>query len=207
MPAAGVANPWTADDYVLSADEKTSIQARRRIHPSLPVQPHRAARIEHEYQRTGAWAYLAAWDIRRAHVFGRCEGTTGIAPFDRLVGPSHGHRPVSLRPPCLLDHGQRLLSSRCRAVERLRAKWPTIIPVHTPVHASWLNQIEIYFSIVQRKVLNPNDFASLNALEARLLHFQTHYSLAAKPFHWTFTRRDLAALLTRMHRAEQRMAA
>jgi hypothetical protein len=70
--------------------------------------------------------------------------------------------------------------------------------VHTPIHASWLNQVEIYFSIVQRKVLSPNDFNSLTALENRLLAFQDHYQSAAKPFQWRFTRRDLALLLEKL---------
>jgi hypothetical protein len=66
------------------------------------------------------------------------------------------------------------------------------------VHASWLNQIEIYFSIVQRKVLTPNDVGCLAALEDRLLRFQTHYEQVAKPFEWKFTRADLARLLARL---------
>jgi hypothetical protein len=70
--------------------------------------------------------------------------------------------------------------------------------VHTPIHASWLNQIEIYFSIVQRKVLTPNDFLSLAQLEHRLLDFQKHYQQTASPFQWTFTRKDLTALLTKL---------
>ena len=69
------------DEFVLSADEKTSIQARVRTHPTLPAKPHRPARVEHEYARAGAWAYLAALDVHRAKVFGRCEHTTGIEPF------------------------------------------------------------------------------------------------------------------------------
>lgn len=73
------------DEFVLSADEKTSIQARRRKHPSLPPRPGEPARVEHEYTRCGAWAYLAALDVHRAKLFGRCERTTGIVPFDRLV--------------------------------------------------------------------------------------------------------------------------
>ena len=77
----------------------------------------------------------------------------------------------------------------------------------TPTHASWLNQIEIYFSIVQRKVLNPNDFANLRDLEVRLLEFQTRYTLSATPFQWIFTRRDLSALLARLQRREHRLAA
>jgi hypothetical protein len=80
----------------------------------------------------------------------------------------------------------------------LRAAWPSLVLVPTPVHASWLNQIEIYFSIVQRKVLTPNDFASLAEVEDRLLRFQDHYQRAATPFQWTFTRQDLAALLANL---------
>jgi transposase len=194
-------------DCVVSADEKTSIQARRRVHPSLPTDTHRLARIEHEYERLGAWAYLAAWDVRRATVFGRCEPTTGIAAFDRLVAQVMAQRPyrTARRVFWIMDNGSAHRGAK--AAQRLQRQWPTIIPVFTPTHASWLNQIEVYFSIVQRKVLNPNDFASLRDLEARLLDFQTRYSVSAKPFHWTFTRRDLAALLTRLDHAERRQAA
>jgi DDE superfamily endonuclease len=81
---------------------------------------------------------------------------------------------------------------------RETAQWPNLLLVHTPVHASWLNQIEIYFSIVQRKVLTPNDFQSLNELEQRLLAFQRRYEETASPFQWTFTRKDLATLLTKI---------
>lgn len=77
--------PLQPDEFVISADEKTSIQARIRKHPSLPPRPGQPARIEHEYTRGGAWAYLAALDVHRAKVFGRCEQSTGIDPFDRLV--------------------------------------------------------------------------------------------------------------------------
>jgi len=73
--------PLGADEYVLSADEKTSIQARCHCHPTLPPGAARALRIEHEYDRGGALAYLAAWDVHQATLFGRCGPTTGIAPF------------------------------------------------------------------------------------------------------------------------------
>jgi transposase len=199
--------PLDGHDCVLSADEKTSIQARRRVHRSLPTQPHRATRIEHEYERMGAWAYLAAWDVRRATVFGRCEPKNGIAAFDRLVANVMAQRPyrTARRVFWIMDNGSAHRGAK--AVERLQRRWPTIVPVFTPTHASWLNQIEIYFSIVQRKVLNPNDFANLGHLEANLLQFQTRYTLSAKPFQWTFTRRDLAALLNRMRCAEDVVAA
>jgi hypothetical protein len=77
--------PLEANEYVVSADEKTSIQARNRCHRSQPAGQGRPVRVEHEYEREGALAYLAAWDVHRARLFGRCETKNGIEPFDRLV--------------------------------------------------------------------------------------------------------------------------
>lgn len=198
--------PLRQDEFVISADEKTSIQARRRIHPTAPPQPHRPVLVEHEYARCGAWAYIAALDVHHARVFGRCEAATGIAPFDRLV------EQVMTRPPYnearrvfwVVDNGS---SHRGAAsVARLQNKFRRLHLVHGPVHASWLNQIEIYFSIIQRKVLSPNDFPDLPALAERLLEFQYYWEATAKPFEWKFTRSDLAAMLSRCP-ATQREAA
>jgi hypothetical protein len=179
--------PLGRRDFVLSADEKTSIQARIRMHPPLAAAPGRCARIEHEYQRCGACAYLAAWDVHRAKLFGRCENTTGIQPFDRLVDQVISVEPYrsARRVFWITDNGSSHRGEK--ATNRLRAAWPSIVLVHTPLHASWLNQIEIYFSIVQRKLLTPNDFASLAELQERLLAFQDHYQQATCPFQWTFT--------------------
>ena len=85
-----------------------------------------------------------------------------------------------------------------KAVERVRSRWPNALLVHTPVHASWINQIEIYFSILERKVLTPNDFSSLSHLQQCLTDFQTHYQRTASPFQWTFTRKDLYVLLDKL---------
>ncbi len=151
-------------DFVLSADEKTSIQARKRKHPSLPAASGRPIYVEHEYARCGAWAYIAAWDVHRAKLFGRCERRNGIAAFDRLVAQVMGREPyrAARRVFWIVDNGS---SHRGKpALARLQARWPNIILVHTPVHASWLNQVETYFSIIQRKVLTPNDFPSLAAV-------------------------------------------
>ena len=185
-------------DFVLSADEKTSIQARRRIHASLPPASGRPALVEHEYERRGGWAYLAAWDVRRAKIFGRCETSTGIAPFDRLVEDVMGQEPYrsARRVFWIFDNGSSHRGQK--AVQRLQSRWSSIIPVHTPVHASWLNQVEIYFSIIQRKVLTPSDFSCLADLEAALLAFQYRYEKSAAPFRWTFTRADLATLMQRL---------
>jgi hypothetical protein len=183
---------------VLSADEKTSIQARRRKHPRLPPRPGRPARVEHEYSRAGAWAYLAALDVHRAKVFGRCEHTTGIQPFGRLVAQVMSQAPYcnARRVFWILDNGSSHRGRPC--VRRLQAAFPNLVPVHGPVHASWLNQIEIYFSIVQRKALTPDDFSSLQELEQRLLQFQAYYEQLATPFDWKFTRDDLARLINKL---------
>ena len=190
------------NDFVLSTDEKTSIQARRRLHATLPPAAGRAARVEHEYQRCGAWAYLAALDVHRVKLFGRCERSTGIAPFERLVAQVMSQPPYrgARRVFWIMDNGPSHRGASC--VRRLQAAYPNLIPVHGPIHASWLNQIEIYFSIVQRKVLTPNDFPSLADVEDRLLRFQDHYEQIAAPFEWKFTRAALAALLERFARHE-----
>ena len=194
-------------DYVLCADEKTSIQARRRKHPSLPPAPGRPMYVEHEYARTGAWAYIAAWDVRRAKLFGRCERKAGIAPFERLVAQVMRKAPyrAARRVFWIVDNGSSHRGQR--AADRLRTKWPNLILVHTPVHASWLNQIEIYFSIVQRKLLTPDDFSALAALKNELMRFQQRYEKSAKPFEWTFTRRDLNNLLAKLNAKSHPLAA
>lgn len=190
--------PLRKDEFVISTDEKTSIQARLRVHPSLPVRPGEAMRVEHEYARGGAWAYLAALDVHRAKVFGRCEATTGIAPFERLVDQVMSQWPYSQarRVFWIMDNGSSHRGEAC--VRRLTQAHPRLVPVHAPVHASWLNQIEIYFSIVQRKALTPNDFPNLQAVADRLVDFERYYESIAHPFEWKFTRADLNALMARM---------
>jgi transposase len=187
--------PLWADEYVLSADEKTSIQVRRRRHPTLPTGPFQATRVEHEYGRGGALQYLAAWDVHRAEVFGRCEPHTGKAAFERLVDQVMGQEPYrsARRVFWIVDNGSSHRGER--AAKELRARHPRVVIVHTPVHASWLNQIEIYFSIIQRKVLTPNDCTTLDELAARIHAFGRRYSALNKPFAWRFTRQDLARRL------------
>lgn len=189
-----------ADDYIVSADEKTSIQARLRLRPTVPPQPHQAMRVEFEYERGGALAYMAAWDVRRAKVFGRCETTTGIQPFDRLVQQVMEQEPYrkARRVFWIVDNGSSHRGEAAR--RRLQHAYANLILVHLPVHASWLNQVEIYFSVIQRKVLTPNDFSSLTEVADRLLAFQTYYEQIAKPFEWKYTRADLHELMQKISR-------
>jgi transposase len=187
--------PLWADEYVLSADEKTSIQVRRRLHPTLPIGPHQAMRVEHEYERAGVLQYLAAWDVHRAIVFGRCEPKTGKTAFGRLVDDVMNQEPYrsARRVFWIVDNGSSHRGER--AAEELRARHPRIVIVHTPTYASWVNQIEIYFSIIQRKVLKPNDYTSLEELEEAIHAFGRRYSALEKPFAWCFTRQDLERCL------------
>jgi len=191
-------NPLGPREYVLSADEKTSIQARIRRHKTLGPMPGMPIKVEHEYQRGGAFNYLAAWDVHRARIFGRVESRTGIDAFSRLVAQVMSQEPYRSAESVfwLVDNGSSHRGAR--AQKRLQETWPHAMMVHLPVHASWLNQIEIFFSIVQRKVLTPNDSASAGELEERLLRFQRHYQETAKPFEWKFTKRDMAKLMQKL---------
>lgn len=184
-------------DYVVCADEKPSIQARARIAPTLPASRGAGLRVEHEYKRRGALCYLAAWDARRAKIFDRCAPKDGIEPFDVLVDQFMSQHPyqTAQRVFLIVDNGSAHRGQR--SIDRLQGAWPNLIVVHTPIHASWLNQAEIYFSVVQRKVVTPNDFPDLETLEAQLLAFARRYEQIATPFQWTFTRHDLNALLAK----------
>lgn len=195
--------PLDRRDCIISADEKTSIQARVRCHPTLPAGPGREARVEHEYRRGGALQYLAAWDVRRGLVSGRCEPSTGIEPFSRLVAQVMGREPYRSAPRVfwVVDNGSSHRGEAAR--QRLAGAYANLVLVHTPVHASWLNQVEIYFSILQRKVLTPNDFASLADVERRLRLYEELSNRRPRPFAWQFTR---GKLIEWLHRLDQKDA-
>jgi hypothetical protein len=136
--------PLKDDEFVICADEKTSIQARCRCHPTLPAAARRPVRVEHEYKRRGALDYFAAWDVHHARVIGRCEPKTGILPFSRLVEQVMTTEPYASarRVFWIADNGS---SHRGQAsIDRMTDAWPKARLVHLPVHASWLNQAEIY---------------------------------------------------------------
>jgi DDE superfamily endonuclease len=179
-------------DFVVGADEKLSIQARARKHPiAAPTPGGDGQQVEHEYERRGVLCYLPAWDVRRAKLFDRCAPKDGIVPFDTLVEHFMTQEPYNKaqRVFLIIDNGSAHRGQR--SIDRLQGAWPNLIPVHTPVHASWLNQAEIYFSVARRKVLQPNNFPDLDTLERTLLAFGRHYEQIAQPFKWKFTRQHL----------------
>jgi transposase len=186
------------DEYVVSTDEKSQLQILSRCHPGLPPAPGRPGRVEFEYERHGTVAYLAAYDVHRARLMGRVEPTTGIAPFTALVNQVMSTEPYASarRVFWVADNGS---SHRGQAsTDRMAAAWPNAVLVHLPVHASWLNQVEVVFSVIQRKVIKPSDIGDAGALAARLLAFTDRYNTTARPFDWKFTRASLNDLCQRI---------
>jgi hypothetical protein len=198
--------PLRCHDFIISSDEKTSIQARRRLVPVTAPSAGRYGRVEHEYERMGALAYMAAWDVRQAKIFGLCRDSTGIDSFHELVDLVMSQEPYrsAHRVFWVTDNGSSHRGQT--SIDRLKSWYPNAIQVHTPIHASWLNQVEIFFSVLQRKVLTPNDFESLIELENRILSFQTEYEKVSTPFEWKFTRDDLKKLLSRFEEKQKLVA-
>jgi transposase len=199
--------PLGPDEHVLCADEKTSIQARCRCHPTLPPGKARTMRVNHDYDRRGALAYLAAYDVAQARVFGRCAPSTGIKPFMALVEQVMTREPYAsaTRVFWIVDNGSSHRGQT--AIDRLAKRFPNAVMVHTPTHASWVNQVEIYFSVVQRKVVAPNDFTRLDQVRQRLADFEPRYNATARPFQWKFTPADLDDLLARIDQHQQQTTA
>ena len=189
-------------DRILSSDEKTSIQARIRCHATLGPAPGRRRRVEAEYERGGALQYLAAWDVQDGLVMGQCEAQTGIEPFGRLVGRVMGRPEYTAadRVFWVVDNGSSHRGEA--AMRRMSRAYPNAILVHLPVHASWLNQVEVYFALLQRKVLTPNDSTDLHELESRIKLYEELTNRQPKPFDWRFTKYDLFELLQRLARRE-----
>ena len=191
-------------EYVICADEKSQLQALARRHVTVPAAAGRPALVEFEYRRGGTLAYLAAWDVHHAKLFDRVEPKTGIEPFGALVDQVMTSEPYksARRVFWIVDNGSSHAGRR--SIDRLENAYSNARLIHLPIHASWLNQIEIYFSILQRKALTPNDFADLEALAALIAAFENDYRQIAKPFDWTFTRAKLDALLARLARLASR---
>jgi hypothetical protein len=180
-----------AREYVLSFDQKTSIQARARKYPTVPPGRQHPPLVEHEYARQGALNLLACLDVHSGQVWSRCYRRKRRAEVEAFVNELFASPPYASAQQLhlVLDNGS---SQHPSTFPRwIQQQHPKVQLHYLPTHASWLNQIELYFSIVQRKVLIPNDFRDLEYLEQRLMEFQAFYNRTARPFHWNFTRADL----------------
>ncbi len=187
------------DEYVISADEKSQLQALRRRHPETPARPGQPRRVEFEYRRGGTLAYFAAYDVHHPRVHGMTAPKTGIEPFTELVEQVMTQEPYksAKRVFWVVDNGSSHAGQA--SIDRMREAFPNAALVHLPVHASWLNQVEIYFSILQRKAITTGDFASLDDLAHRILAFESRYNHTAEPFSWNYTRADLNRHLDRLN--------
>ncbi len=157
-------------------------------------------------ERGGTLAYFAALDVHNGQVIGRCAPKTGIEPFSELVAQVMSREPYASarRVFWVVDNGSSHHGTR--SVQRMSDAFPNATLVHLPVHASWINQIEIFFSIVRRKVVKPQDFPDLQTLQQRLLAFQERDNHNAEPLDWRYTRKDLNNYLARLAAHENNAA-
>lgn len=144
-----------AEEFVICADEKTQLQLRERIHPPTPPAPGRPQRVEHEYRRHGTCAYQAARDVHHACLFGHVVERSTIVNFDRLVARVMAQQPYTSAERVFWIVDNAGIHRGRTSIARLEGRWPNLRLIHLPVHASWLNQIEICFSIFARKAWTP----------------------------------------------------
>ena len=180
---------------VFCMDEKSAIQALDRLDPVLPMSPGRAERHGFEYYRHGTLSLYAALDVRSGKVHGKTAARHTSDEFVDFLNDVGGLCKPTQDIHVILDN---LSAHKTKAVRDWLRAHPGVHLHYTPTYSSWLNQVEIYFSVVQPKVVSPNDFHTLDEVEARLLDFQQYYEQIATPFEWKFTKDDLNALLERI---------
>lgn len=175
---------------LLSLDEKTSVQAKSRRHPTRPVRPGRPARREFEYRRHGTVSLMAAMNVATGEVhpkiINRNDSATFIEFLEELDQAIAAHLTIGL----VLDNGS---SHTSKATRGWLAAHPRFQVTYTPKHASWLNMIEIFFSILTRRLLRRGEFTSRDHLADKIRNFIAEYSQTAKPFRWRYDGRPLKA--------------
>jgi transposase len=176
--------PLRADEIVLSLDEKTSLQPRPRPAPTLPAQPHNMPnRIEHEYKRAGALNLFAAFDTRSGKVYGHCYERKRQREFIAFLEAVDVEVAEHIRTIHLVC--DNVSTHHGKEVRKWCAHHPRFVVHFTPVHCSWMNQVEQWFSILQRKRLRIVDFASKDHLRAKLDQFIQEWNQHAHPFNWS----------------------
>lgn len=206
---------------MVSTDEMTGIQALERAAPTLPMQPGHVERREFEYVRHGTQCLIANWDVVQGRLVAPTVSPTRTeadfaAHIDRTVATDPDAEWVFVTDQLNTHQSEslvRLVAARCGITDDLGVKDKTGVlqsmptraaflgdPTHrlrfvyTPKHCSWLNQVEIWFSILVRKLLRRGHFTSTNDLRARILAFIDYFNRTmAKPFKWTYTGRPLTA--------------
>ena len=175
--------PLQPQEIVLSLDEMTSLQPRPRAVPTRPARPGRPLQVEHEYARKGAMHLFAAFDTRTGRVFGECFYRKRQLEFSTFLEQLDAALPAEITAIHLLC--DNLSVHHGRKVRRWLAKRPRFIPHFTPVHCSWMNPVEQWFSILRRKRLRSPDFADVPALAKAVRQFIAEWNGTAHPFRWT----------------------
>jgi transposase len=180
--------------WTFCVDEKTSIQAREGEQPPAPAVAGQPVHVSPRYTRRGAWQLFAGLSVADGQVYGQCRERKRFVDFQmfllEVIIPAALQRGVHTLA-LILDNGTTHAPKRLEAwlkEQQQTRGWPLTMQVYwLPKNASWLDQIEIWFSILQRKLLQPNHFTSLEELKHAILAFISHYNQAAKPIHWSYT--------------------
>jgi transposase len=173
---------------VFSVDEKSGMQAKSRINPTKPPAPGLRTRREFEYQRHGTAVLFAALNVHDGDVTGWVTDSTRSENFVAFLGDLTAQTPRHLHLHCIVDN---LKTHSTPEVDEFLAKHKRVHLHFTPTHASWLNQVELFFSILERRLLRYGEFVSVNDLADRVIAFINDYNRKAKPFRWTYDGRPL----------------
>ena len=174
---------------MLSIDEKTGIQAKSRKYPTQPVRHGRPARQEFEYVRHGTASLIAALDVATGRIRATDVESNNSVNFIGFLEQIEASVDEALAIHVVLDNGS---SHTSKATRSWLAEHPRFVVHYTPVHASWLNQVEAFFSILTRKLLRRGEFDSTADLVAKMMAFVDHHSITAKPFKWTYDAKKVA---------------
>lgn len=175
--------PLPEDEVVFCVDEKTSLQPRPRLAKTRSALPGLPNRVEHEYRRAGAVNLFAGFDTRSGRVYGRCYGRKRQIEFIAFLESLESELPASIKTIHLICDNVSVHYGK--QVRQWLKNHPRFVMHFTPVHCSWLNQIEQWFSILQRKRLRIVDFDSLPDLTAKIELFIAQWNEIAHPFNWT----------------------
>jgi transposase len=173
---------------VWSVDEKSGMQAKSRINPTLPAVPGIPARREFEYRRHGTAVLFAGLDVHDGSVAGWVTDSTRSENFVEFLGDLVAQTPTGLDLHCIVDN---LKTHSTELVEHFLDQHPHVHLHFTPTHASWLNQVELFFSILERRLLRRGEFGSVEELADRVIAFIKDYNRRAAPFRWTYDGRPL----------------
>jgi transposase len=173
---------------VWSVDEKSQIQAKSRVNPTKPARPGTPTRRDYGYVRHGTVVLFAALDVHEGDVAGWVTDSTRSENFVEFLHDLVAYTPEDLELHCIVDN---LSAHATPLVEEFLEAHRNVFLHNTPTHASWLNQVELFFSIIERRLLRHGDYTSRDELAARIIDFIKDYNRHARPFRWTYDGRPL----------------